>query len=191
MNSHAAPAVAGSMDVAPGYDAVSRLNHWVVAVALIGMVGVGLFLQFGGLEREAAGTLRNLHKATGVLLLAVILWRVGWRLVRGFPPPASVMPAWQLIASKVAHRGLPAGMVLMPLSGIVSSLYAGRAIDVFGLFTLPAQAEIEWLASSASSMHTIVGRAVAILIVLHVAGALKHRFVDRDGTLDRMLKGRA
>ena len=171
------------------YGTVSRLNHWVIAVAVIGMVGVGLYLEFGGLSRERSGSLRDLHKAVGVLLLALVAWRVGWRLVQGFPPEASAMPRWQSTASKAVHWGLLVAIVLMPVSGVVSSVYAGRPIDVFGVFTVPAATEIEWLAGAASAMHTVVGRTLAALIVVHVAGALKHHVVDRDRTLRRMVTG--
>jgi cytochrome b561 len=170
-----------------GYGVISRFNHWTIAIAMIGMTTVGLFLQFGGLEREAAGGLRDIHKAVGVLLMVIILWRVLWRLYHGFPSPASVMSAWQTMVSKMVHWALLAGMLLMPVSGVISSVYRGRAVDVFGWFTIPAQTEIEAIASMASQVHTVVGRVLAVLILVHILAALKHHLIDRDRTLIRMV----
>jgi cytochrome b561 len=172
------------------YDLISRINHWIIAFAMIGMVSFGLYLALGGLPREARGPLIDIHKAIGVLVLIFGIWRVGLRLVRGFPRPASRMPSWQETASKAAHWALLASVIIMPVSGIVSSIFRGRAIDVFGLFTIPAQAENAGLAGLAGQIHEFVGFGLAVLITIHVVAALKHHFFDKDATLTRMLTGR-
>jgi len=66
------------------------------------------------------------------------LWRVFWRLKKGFPATVATMPNWQAKAAKISHRFLLLCILLMPISGIVMSLYKGRKIDVFGMFTIPA-----------------------------------------------------
>lgn len=172
------------------YDAISRFNHWIIALAMIGMLAFGFFLEYGWLAREAKGPLIGIHKAIGVLVLIFGAWRVGYRLFQGFPDSVANMPAWQEITAKVAHWGLLAGILVMPASGIVSSIFRGRAVEVFGLFTIPAQGEVTWLANLAAGTHGWAGIAVAVLLVLHVAGALKHHFIDRDATLARMVSGR-
>ena len=169
------------------YGLTSRINHWVIAIAMIGMIGFGLYLEFGGLEREAKGPLIGIHKSVGVLVLIFGLWRVSWRLKKGFPAPASSMPAWQETASKLAHWVLLAGIIVMPVSGLLGSLFGGRDVSVFGLFTLPAQAKIEWLHSFSGGVHGLFGKALAIIVVIHVVAALKHHFIDKDTTLSRML----
>jgi cytochrome b561 len=172
------------------YDLTSRINHWIIALAMIGMVGFGLYLSFGGLPREARGPLLDIHKAIGVLVLIFGVWRVGLRLVQGFPKPASQMPSWQETASKAAHGALLASVIIMPVSGIVSSVFRGRAVEVFGLFSIPAQLENPGLAGLAGQIHEFVGIGLAVLIAIHVLAALKHHFVDKDATLTRMLTGR-
>jgi cytochrome b561 len=172
------------------YDLTSRINHWIIAIAMIGMVGLGLYLSYGGLTREARTPLIDTHKAIGVLVLIFGVWRVGLRLVRGFPQPASPMPSWQETASKAAHWALLASILIMPVSGIVASVFRGRAIDVFGLFEIPAQAENAGLAGIAGQIHEFAGIGLAVLIVIHIAAALKHHVVDKDATLMRMLTGR-
>jgi cytochrome b561 len=171
------------------YGTTSRINHWIIAIAMIGMLGLGLYLEFGGMAREAKGSLRDIHKAIGVLVLVFGLWRVTWRLLKGFPAAASSMPAWQETASKVAHWVLLAGIVLMPLSGLLGSIFSGRDVSVFGFFTIPGQAEIEWLQALSHGVHSWFGKALAAVVVIHVAAALKHHIVDKDATLVRMLKG--
>lgn len=172
------------------YDQISRFNHWVIAAAIIGMLGFGFYLEYGGLAREAKGPLIDIHKAIGVLVLILGLWRVAWRLVQGFPAGISAMPKWQESAAKAAHWALLAGVVLMPLSGIVASVYRSHAVDVFGWFSIPAQTEIAWLAGLGAAAHEWVGIGLSLVVVLHVAGALKHHFIDHDGTLVRMVSGR-
>ncbi|NIA69410.1 cytochrome b [Pelagibius litoralis] len=171
------------------YDFISRVNHWVIALVVIGMIGFGLYLAYGGLAREDRGPLIAIHKSIGVLVFGFGVWRVLWRIVQGFPASASAMPAWQETASKFAHWGLMAGTLLMPLSGVLSSVFRGRAVEVFGWFAIPAQTEITWLASLGSATHQFVGYGLAALVTVHVAAALKHHFHDTDLTLKRMLRG--
>lgn len=177
------------MQKVSSYDFTSRINHWVIALAMIGMLGFGLYLAYAGLPRAERGDLIGMHKAIGVLVFGFGLWRVFWRILQGFPKSLSVMPAWQETASKLAHWALLAGILLMPISGIVASLFHGRAIDVFGWFTIPAQAELSWLASLGSGVHQYAGYGLIGLIALHAGAALKHHFYDADPTLQRMLRG--
>lgn len=167
------------------YGALSRINHWVVAALMIGMLLSGLALEHAPLAQALAGTLRHWYKALGVVVLALGLWRVGWRLVQGFPEGGAAVPAWQAYAAKVAHWALLAAILLMPLSGVLMTLFAGRPIAV-GPLTIPAAPEVQWLAGLARGVHAIGGTALAALVVLHVGAALKHHLIDRDGTLARM-----
>ncbi len=171
------------------YDAISRVNHWIIAIVMIIMLAVGLYLEFGGLEREAKRPLLDIHKSVGVLVLAFGLWRVFWRIGQGFPGAASTMPGWQHSASTIAHWLLLLGIVIMPLSGVVGSLFRGRSIDVFGWFTIPGLTEVPLLAQLGSAAHGLVGKALAVIVIIHIAAALKHHLIDRDPTLSRMVRG--
>ncbi|WP_299965902.1 cytochrome b [uncultured Roseobacter sp.] len=171
------------------YSSVSRFNHWIVAIAMIGMLGFGLYLEFGGLEREAKRPLVGIHRSIGVLVLTFGIWRVGWRLGQGFPAPVAAMPDWQLRGAKAVHWSLLAGIVIMPASGIVFTVFRGNPVSVFGWFEIPAQSEISWIVSVASALHTYVGYLLVAVVVLHVGAALKHHFIDRDTTLRRMMSG--
>ncbi|MCV3273082.1 cytochrome b [Roseobacter sinensis] len=173
------------------YDRISRLNHWIVAVAMIGMLLFGLYLAYGGLEREARRPLIGLHRSIGILVLIYGAWRVTWRVVRGFPDSVSDMPRWQRRLSTGVHWSLLAGILIMPLSGIGFTIFRGRDLDVFGWVAIPAAAEVPWIVSLSSGLHHYVGLGLCALVVLHVAAALKHHLWDKDETLTRMIWGRA
>ena len=172
-------------DESSSYGRISRLNHWVLAALMIAMLLSGLVLGYAPLAQAVSGTLRDWHKALGVVVLVLGLWRVGWRLVHGFPKSDSAAPEWQAAAAKAAHWALLAAIVVMPLSGVLMTLLAGRSINLIGL-TIPGAPEISWLASFAREVHSIGGLVLAGLVTLHVSAALKHHLMDRDDTLQRM-----
>lgn len=171
------------------YDTISRVNHWIVALAMIGMLGVGLYL--GNLEppKETKEFLLPIHKSVGVLVLLYGVWRVFWRLSQGFPGPAANLPAWQERIAKITHYGLLFCIIFMPFSGLMGSLFDGRAVHVFSLFTIPPIAEIKLFKSAAYALHRYVSYLLVAMVVLHIAAALKHHFIDKDMTLVRMLRG--
>lgn len=173
------------------YGSVSRLNHWIGAVLFASLLIVGFILSYDVLPDEQAGEVRNLHKATGTLLLLFAFWRVTWRLGQGFPAAASDRAGWELALSKAVHGAMLLTLIVMPLSGILMSLVGGRSIDMYGLFTIPPVAEMKDLARSFRAVHGYAAYTLAALIVLHIAGALKHSLIDRDSTLRRMLTGQS
>jgi cytochrome b561 len=175
-------------DGAERYGVLSRINHWVLAALMIAMLGSGLALEYVPLAQAVSGLLRDWHKALGVIVLGLGLWRVGWRLVQGFPQGTRAGPAWQARAAKVMHWALLAAIVVMPLSGLLMTLFAGRSIAVAG-FTIPAAPQVDWLAQAAESVHALGGLTLTVLVVGHVLAALKHQLFDRDDTLGRMLPG--
>jgi cytochrome b561 len=172
------------------YGPVSRINHWVVAFGMLAALGAGLAIAYLPLDPETRRSLLAWHRSVGVAVLAAGAWRLGWRLVRGFPEPAAPTSPRQEAAARALHWTLIATTILMPLSGILMTVLDGRAVGLAGSLTIPAVAEIPWLATAAESLHALVGTALVGLIGLHVAAALKHHLVDRDATLVRMTSGR-
>jgi cytochrome b561 len=177
-------------DKSTTYSIIDRVNHWLVAAAVIGLLAAGWTLYLGALDREAAGNLRNMHKAIGVCVLVFGIWRVGYRLVSGFPERVGAAPSWQAMSARIAHYILLAGILVMPVSGLARGYFAGRGTDVFGLFSIPGAAvENEALSNLGSAIHFFAGLLVTLVLVLHILAALKHHFVDRDATFVRMLSG--
>ncbi|MCU0730041.1 MAG: cytochrome b [Hyphomonas sp.] len=172
------------------YGSTSRLNHWIGAILFASLLIVGFILSYDLLPDEQAGEVRNLHKATGTLMLLFAIWRVTWRIGQGFPAPASDRAGWELTLSKAVHGAMLLTLIVMPLSGVLMSLLGGRPIDMYGLFTIPPVAEMKDLARSFRAVHGYAAWTLAILIGLHIAGALKHSVIDKDSTLRRMLTGK-
>ena len=173
------------------YDFISRFNHWIIALAVIGMLAFGIYIEDFVPRGPEQGALLQTHKAIGVAVLAYGLWRVGWRLARGFLEPAAPMPVWQDRIARVTHWVLIACIILMPVSGMTTSLLGGHDIHMFGLFVIPGFAENNAISEIASDVHGTIANVLIFFIMLHVAGALKHHFVDRDPTLVRMTSGRS
>ncbi|WP_041376796.1 cytochrome b [Polaromonas naphthalenivorans] len=175
------------------YHGVSMALHWVLALALVLMFGVGLYmadLPFSPLRLK----LYNWHKWAGVVILALSLARLTWRLTHR--PPAlprrieAAMPAWQVRAYHATHGLLYALFFLVPLIGWAYSSAAGFSIVLFGVLPLPDfVAPDKALAALIKPWHEWSAFALAALVALHVAAALKHHWVDRDGLLQRMLPG--
>ncbi|SMP10880.1 cytochrome b [Shimia sagamensis] len=166
------------------YDRMSRLNHWLVAVLMIGMLAGGIYMsQFlpRGPEKQ---TFMGIHKSIGLVVLILGSWRVYWRLRQGFL--AAVQDGWQTKLAHWAHVILLVGIVVMPMSGVMMSYFGGREIGVFGLFAIPGGPEISALKSLGGAVHGIFAKLMIATVLLHILGALKHVVMDKDGTWSRM-----
>jgi cytochrome b561 len=178
------------MPSTPRYTAPAIAFHWLLALALFGLFGMGLYMT--GLSMSPTRLkLYNWHKWAGVTVLALSFLRLAWRLTHR--PPADVaMPAWQARAAHAAHVALYVLFFAVPLAGWAYSSAAGFPVVWFGVLPLPdLVAPNRELAEAIKPVHQILAYTMAAIVVVHVAGALKHRFVDRDGLLQRMWPGRA
>lgn len=169
---------------------MSIINHWSVAIVFLCVLGLGFYLDYVGSGRAVRGPWMEVHKAAGVVLLGLALWRICWRLLHGFPKDLGPMPAWQKASAKMAHLLLLFAIVAMPLSGILMSLYGERGINVFGLFRIPPQPENELINRLAHLTHESLAYIVSAIILLHVGAVVKHHVIDKDDTLRRMLRSK-
>ncbi|QCB47573.1 cytochrome b [Hydrogenophaga sp. PAMC20947] len=179
----------------PRYHWMARLLHALLGVALVGLFAVGLYMADLPFSPDRL-KLYNWHKWAGVTILTLSFVRLMWRLTHRPPAlPAAIeqaMPAWQRFAHHATHLGLYVLFFAVPLAGWAYSSAAGFPIVPFGLFQLPDFVPVsEGLADFMKPVHKYAAYSLAALVVLHVAGALKHRFVDRDGLLQRMAFGNA
>jgi len=170
------------------------LLHWVLGLALIGLFAVGLYMTDLPFSPQRL-KLYNWHKWAGVTLLALSAFRLIWRLTHR--PPAlpvaieSAMPGWQKLAHHATHHGLYLLFFAVPLLGWAYSSAAGFPIVLFGVLPLPDFVPVsEELAELIKPLHKLSAFAMMALVLLHVAGALKHQLVDRDGLIARMGFGR-
>ncbi|AVS75197.1 cytochrome b [Paracidovorax cattleyae] len=177
------------------YTATAILLHWVLGLAIVAVFLLGLYMTGLAFSPQRL-KFYNWHKWAGVAILALSALRLLWRLTHRPPAlPAAVqsaMPAWQ----RAAHHGIHHLMYLLffavPLIGWAYSSAAGFPIVFLGIVPLPSfvPASPE-LAEAIKPWHQITAYALAVLVVLHVAAALKHQVIDRDGLIGRMLPGRA
>jgi cytochrome b561 len=169
------------------YGAVTKTFHWTLAALVVGMLCLGLYMSDlpNGLDKLK---LYNLHKSLGACVLFLVLCRIGWHAYSAKPPFVASLKAWEKISARAVHIFLYAAMIGMPLSGWFMSSAAGRSVSVFGLFALPDFVQPDkTLAQLLRETHETLADILIAAICLHVLGALKHHFLDRDATLRRML----
>ncbi|WP_313950229.1 cytochrome b [Accumulibacter sp.] len=161
--------------------------HWLMAVLLIGLFGLGLYMSDLPLSPDKL-KLYSWHKWAGVTAFLLVLLRLGWRIGHRPPPLPMAMPAWQKTASHGAHHLLYLLMFAIPLSGWLMSSAKGFQTVYFGVLPLPdLLAKDKELGELLETVHWTLNYALAALVVAHVAAALKHHLRDRDDVLSRIL----
>ncbi|MCZ0961223.1 cytochrome b [Paracoccus benzoatiresistens] len=178
-------------DRLPGYRPPARWLHWIVAVAVLMMIPAGLVMTQEGLPRPVQDTLFIFHKNLGTLLILVILVRVIYRLTHRPPPLPDSVPPWQRRAAAVSHGMLYALLVIMPISGFVRVRAGGYPIELLDRLGFgPLIGKSERLADAASALHAAAAFLLIAVLAVHVAAALQHALIRRDGVWSRMWPGR-
>lgn len=170
------------------YGLVSIFLHWGIALAVFGLFGLGLWMV--GLDYYSNWYRRapELHKGIGILLLLAMLVRVLWRAISPPPPALSSYSAATRSGAVLAHGLLYLGLFGVMISGYLISTADGRAIEVFGWFSVPATLSgVDGQEDIAGTVHRWLAWGLVGVAVLHALAALKHHFIDRDATLARML----
>ena len=172
------------------YTHVAIALHWLTAALIFCGFGLGLFMT--GLEiSPTMFRLYAWHKWIGITIFLVVAARLAWRAGHPPPPLPASMPAWQVRAAKVMHVALYVLLVTIPVSGWIYSSSTGVSVVYLNLVPLPdLVAKDRDLARTLLAVHQTLNFTLAAMVVLHVAGALRHHLVDRDGVLARMLPGR-
>ncbi|MEJ1998654.1 MAG: cytochrome b [Maritimibacter sp.] len=167
---------------------VTRLLHWLMALGMIFMLGFGLTL---ARMQPSLDTLwlYGLHKSIGICLLTLVLLRILWHRIS--PPPAPLGDQeWQLRAAHLGHALLYILMLAVPLVGWIASSASGISTVIFGTITLPRIAPVSTEVDHLFfTLHSWLNYLLIAVLTLHVAAALMHELVQRDGTLRRMLRG--
>lgn len=179
------------------YDTIAMSLHWLIALGVIANIALGLY--FVDLPRSDPDKflLTQTHKSIGLTILVLSLLRVAWRLGHPVPPlPADMNPALKVFARTVQFL-LYVLIVIIPLSGwaLVSSSPLGLPTLYFGTFAWPhipfladlPRAQKMPLVREFATIHVFLAWSAIVLVPLHIAGALYHQFVRRDGVLTRML----
>ena len=188
------PATPSSASGSARYTTTAITLHWVLGVALVALFGFGWYMT--GLPFSPQRLkFYNWHKWAGISILLLSLLRLLWRLTHR-PPAlpkamATNMPRWQKTAHHGTHLLLYVLFFAVPLIGWAYSSAAGFPIVLGGVLPLPDWVPVSKpLAEAIKPWHQISAYAMAVLVLLHLAAALKHQWVDRDGLLARMWPGR-
>lgn len=177
------------------YRPAARHLHWATAAGIAVMLPLGFAMTYRGSTMNVWDGLTNAmfstHKLLGFLLLWLVAGRLIYRLLNGAPPDEPSLLPWERLVSHAVHWLLYGLLLVVPLLGWIGvSLYP--SLTLFGMFDLPALAGPDQArAEQALAVHGILARVLMVLAALHVAAALRHHFVRRDGVLRRMLPGLA
>ncbi len=177
-------------DARPGYNGTAKFLHWAILVLLVVQFILAWTMPHIG-RNTRPDTLINLHFAFGVVVLVFAVIRLSWRMTHPEPEPLDGIPPWQVQSARVIHWLLYILLFVVPILGWINASWRGFPVIVFGLFELPKVMATHlpgW--NWTGDVHGILADYLMLILVgLHVAAALYHYFVRRDGVLQRMLPG--
>ena len=176
------------------YSPFARLMHWLTLAFVAVLVPVGMAMTYRGKDLniwdELTNTLYSGHKLAGFVLLWLIVIRLGYRLMKGAPADEPTLTPFQAFASHAVHWAMYALLIAIPVLGWIG-VSAFPALQVFAGASLPAIVGPDRaLAEQVLAVHGILARVLMLLVAVHIAAALYHHFVCKDGVLRRMLGAR-
>lgn len=170
------------------YSTLAKLLHWGCALMIFGLFGLGWWMvrldyYHGWYQRGPYW-----HIGLGVVLVSVMMLRLIYRGLAPYPAPIATHPRWVKVLAKLVHLLLYALVLLMLVTGYLVETAKGDPLRVFDWLEIPSLVSgITNLEDRAGDIHEWAAYSIMALVALHVAGALKHHFIDRDGTLMRMI----
>ena len=177
------------------YGSVTKTLHWLTALLIITLIPLGIIAHDMGFDTPEQLTrkawLFSLHKTLGVTVFFVALARIAWALRQIKPGglhPERKMESW---AAETVHWLLYGSLILVPLTGWIHHAATTGFAPIWWPFgqSLPFVPKDEGVSELFSSLHMVFERVLAASLILHIAGALKHHFIDKDVTLRRMWFG--
>lgn len=172
------------------YGVVGVLFHWSMGILITALAGLGLYmvtLPDAGFNIKKI-TLILYHKDFGMLVLALVILRLAWRLSNVIPQATEHLPDWQKIAARFVHLSFYALMFALPITGWLMSSAAGFPVSLLELFTLPDLiSKNEYLFQRFIEIHKWLGYGLIFFILIHTGAALRHHFIFKDDTLRKML----
>jgi cytochrome b561/polyisoprenoid-binding protein YceI len=177
------------------YGSVTKSFHWLTALLILTVIPLGIVAQRWSFDTSDAlaikATLFSIHKTVGVTLFFVALARIGWAMTQAKPGPLHPDRKLETFAAETVHWALYASLVVVPMTGWIHHAATEGFAPIWWPFgqNLPFVPKDAALAHTFASLHIIFERVLVISLALHIAGALKHAWIDRDATLARMLPG--
>ena len=170
------------------YSIGAMIFHWTIAVAVIVNWRLAENAEHAEAMEDKIAIFAD-HKALGILILLLTIGRLLWRWTHPVLPLPSNLAKWEATLARAVHIIFYILLIGLPLGGWFANSLAGREIDMFGLFTIPALpvGNDSDAASAIFELHATGGSVLIYLIALHILGALKHTFFDKNGGVFRML----
>lgn len=170
------------------YGLVTKTLHWLIALGIIGMIWLGWWMVGLSYYDRWYNRGLELHRAIGMVLLGLAFLFAGWKLISPSPALQSELRPWEKRGAKTAHTILLLAMFAIPVTGYVISTSAGQGFSVFGLFEFPAlMTASDAVRDLAIAVHYYLAYGLIAVVAVHAGAALKHQFVDKHRTLQRML----
>ncbi|MCB1748723.1 MAG: cytochrome b [Gammaproteobacteria bacterium] len=174
------------MDASPKYTRTAMALHWLVAVLVFSLFGIGWYM-VDLPQGPARGEYFALHKSIGLCVLVLLALRIAWRYRHRPPPLPQAVPAWQRVLAGLVHRAFYVALIVQPMSGYLSSSFSGYSTRWFGL-PLP-----QWgwkdarLNELFTEIHVGCSIVIVVLVLTHVLGVVSHLLQGERGLLRRML----
>jgi cytochrome b561 len=189
------------------YTKTAIILHWLIAFFIFGMFALGWYMadlpkdgpkqmahdlfDLGIYTWQSAEAISprnfyfNLHKSLGVTILALIALRVLWRITHRPPAMLTSYKAWEKKLANGTHHLLYLLMVAVPLTGLIMAMYGKYGVKWFGLNFI-AGTDNKPVRDFFEGAHEAIGIVLLVAVAIHVAGALKHKIIDKDETSKRM-----
>ena len=189
------------------YTKTAVILHWLIAICIFSMFALGWYMS--DLLKEAPKQMAydlfdlgiytwqlaaeasprtfyfNLHKSLGVSIFTLIIIRILWRLTHTPPALLSSYKAWERKLATGTHHALYLLMIALPLSGVIMSTYSKYGIKWFGIPFIKGLDNTP-MREVFTEVHEVIGVIILVILILHTAGAIKHKFIDKDDTFKRM-----
>jgi cytochrome b561 len=169
------------------WGALSKALHWIIVILIINQWLIAERadgLPLGMAKLQALG----LHKSFGMTILALALFRLVWRWMNPTPASPAGTKTWERVLANLAHFLLYALIFALPLSGWLMSSAKNYSVSWFNLFQFPnLVGKNDNVYELTHDLHHLLFKILVVVAVLHIAGALKHHFIDRNDVLKRML----
>jgi len=182
-----ATSVAGAAAIPARHDRVTAWLHWGIGVLLLAEIAFGLALdEIAPRGTPARAGVINLHKSIGIVLGVMIVVRIAWRIGHALPPWPATMSARRQRAARVGHVALYACMAIAPLAGYLGSNFSKFGVRFFGITLAPWGPDWPAAYTLLVGVHDASTYLLLALVVGHVAMALEHALIERDGVFARV-----
>jgi cytochrome b561 len=173
--------------LAEQYTGIAKSLHWLIALLLTGLLALGFYMHDLPLSPQKL-QFYSWHKWAGVSTFLLVMVRLAWRLTHQPPALPWHMSRVQQLAAHAGHLGLYVLMMVIPLSGWLMSSAKGYQTVWFGILPIPdLLVKDKALADVLAVVHMSLNWILVTMVLIHIAAALKHHFIDKDDILHRML----